>query len=59
MQKHHEQISWTTKSTRCYMYVEIESVSCLGLQIGVCSLTFCGGEDLSGKTESAHEGGTL
>ena len=23
MQKHHEQNSWTTKSTRCYMYGKI------------------------------------
>jgi hypothetical protein len=23
VQKHHEQISWTIKSTRCYMYGEI------------------------------------
>lgn len=40
MQKHHEQISWTTKSTKCYMYGKIGATLAdlgLGLMIIRCS----------------------
>jgi hypothetical protein len=34
VQKHHEQISWTMKSTRCYMYGDGLRLMALGLGLG-------------------------
>jgi hypothetical protein len=38
VQKHHEQISWTMKSTRCYMYGDGLGLMALGLGLGKLSV---------------------